>query len=377
MDVHRARFVPYPGSAINALAFSASNDKELGRGGVANLRLAVGRANGDIEIWNPAKGSFVQEAIFRGGKDRSVEGLAWIQEPEETDSAGKRSPGKLRLFSIGYSSTVTEWNLATGLPIRQSSGNHSEVWCLAAQPRFTIKQRPKKEDMPPKEDEWKGQHLVAGCADGTLALLSTAENDLHFQKFISRATDKKARALSLDFINRDIVVAGYADSAIRIFDTRNSTLVRAINLGAGPQGGPKSILVWGLKCLPNGDIVTGDSTGEVRFFEGKNYSQYQRIKAHDADILDIASNADGSMIFSTGMDRKTTVFTRPVLKNRRWAKAASKKCHEHDVKALQSFDGQSLSVMASGGMCPCALYLRISVADLHRTRHESCHFTVS
>jgi U3 small nucleolar RNA-associated protein 4 len=355
MDVHRARFVPYPGSAINALAFSASNDIELGRGGVANLRLAVGRANGDIEIWNPSKGSFVQETIFRGGKDRSVEGLAWIQEPEESDSTGKTSPGKLRLFSIGYSSTVTEWNLSTGLPLRQSSGNHSEVWCLAAQPRLTQQQRQKK-DVRPKDGEWRGQNLVAGCADGTLALLTTADNDLHFQKFISRATEKKARALSIDFLNRDIVVAGYADSAIRIFDTRNSTLVRAVSLGAGPQGGPKAILVWALKCLPNGDIVTGDSTGEVRFFEGKNYSQYQRIKAHDADILDIASNVDGSMVCSTGMDRKTTVFTKPVPKNRRWAKTAHKKCHENDVKALQSFDGQSLSVMASGGMYCCAIH---------------------
>jgi U3 small nucleolar RNA-associated protein 4 len=360
MDVHRSRFVPYPGSAINALAFSASHDAELGRGGLANLRLAVGRANGDIEIWNPAKGSFVQETIFRGGKDRSVEGLAWIQEPEETDSTGKVSPGKLRLFSIGYSSTVTEWNLVTGLPIRHSSGNHSEVWCLAAQPRITFKQRPKKNEVAYKEGEWKGQNLVAGCADGTLALLSTADNDLHFQKFISRATEKKARALSIDFIDRDRVVAGYADSAIRIFDTRNSTLIRSVSLGAGPQGGPKSILVWALKCLPNGDIVTGDSTGQVRFFEGKNFSQYQRISAHNADILDIASNADGTMICSTGMDRKTTVFTKPAAKNRRWAQAAHKTCHEHDVKALQSFDGQGLSVMASGGMSLRATFYRFA-----------------
>src|SRR5579871_2700275 len=134
MDVHRSRFIPYPPSAINALAFSHSTGQEL-NGRETFLRLAVGRANGDIEIWNPLNGAWVQETIFHGGRDRSVEGLVWIQEPEDIDSKSNKIIGRLRLFSIGYSSTVTEWDLSKGMPIRTSSGNYGEVWCLAAQPR--------------------------------------------------------------------------------------------------------------------------------------------------------------------------------------------------------------------------------------------------
>ncbi|KAE9964688.1 hypothetical protein BLS_008141 [Venturia inaequalis] len=350
MDIHRSRFVPYPPSAINALAFSATDLHELGKGGLDNLRLAVGRANGDIEIWNPANGAWAQETVFYGGHERSVEGLVWIKDPDERSDNGKVvALGQLRLFSIGYSNTVTEWNLATGLPLREWAGNDSEVWCLAAQPRLSLQEAHTAAEARP--NEYLGQQIVAGCADGTLALLSTEDNDLQFQKFLARSTTKKSRALCVAYKDRHTVVAGFANSCIRIFDTRNSTLIRQVTLGAGPKGGPREILCWSVKCLPNGDIVTGDSTGEVRFFEGHNYSQYQRIAGHDADVLDIETSADGNLVYSVGMDRRTVVYNKPsAAKERRWAKASQKTFHQHDVKALARFDSEHLSVMAAGGL---------------------------
>src|ERR1700761_6016362 len=121
MDIHRARFVPYPTPAINALAFSHSNTAEIAVDDISNLRLAVGRANGDIEIWNPYGKVWVQETIFHGGRNRSIEGLVWIQDPPEEDDEGQTVPGPLRLFSVGSSNTVSEWDLESGLPLRHWS----------------------------------------------------------------------------------------------------------------------------------------------------------------------------------------------------------------------------------------------------------------
>ena len=135
MDVHRCRFVPYTQSTINVLAFSHSHIPKSLR--AAPPRLAIGRANGDIEIWNPLNGSWLQETIIRGGKDRSIDGLVWIQDPTEVLSNGKWITGKSRLFSVGCTTTVTEWDLENGRPLRQASGNHGEIWCLAAQPPLT------------------------------------------------------------------------------------------------------------------------------------------------------------------------------------------------------------------------------------------------
>jgi U3 small nucleolar RNA-associated protein 4 len=354
MDIHRSRFVPYPSSAINALAFSHA-EPEHGHQDPDSLRLAIGRANGNIEIWNPKNGAWLQEKVFYGGKDRSVEGLAWTQEPDRKGADNKSVPGRLRLFSIGYSSSVTEWDLATGLPLRHSSGNHSEVWCFAVQPRSK------------KTASGAGnnvhQKLVAGCADGTIVLLSTEDDDLTFDRFVSRATNKKARALSITFKDNDTVLAGFADSMIRVFDTRNGNVIRNISLGSGPTGGPKEILVWKVKCLSNGDFVSGDSTGEIRIYNGKNYSQTQRISGHEADILDLAVSRDGTSIFSAGMDRRTCFYTsrksatKTEGQSGRWRKVSHQRYHQHDVKAMATYEGNKLSVVVSGGRIPSSFTL--------------------
>ncbi|EAT92259.2 hypothetical protein SNOG_00764 [Parastagonospora nodorum SN15] len=220
-------------------------------------------------------------------------------------------PGRLRLFSIGYSSSVTEWDLATGLPLRHSNGNHSEVWCFAAQPRQ------------------KGnahQKIVAGCADGTIVLLSTEDDDLTFDRFVSRATNKKARALSITYKDNDTVLAGFADSMIRVFDTRNGNVIRNISLGSGLHGGPKEILVW----------------------------KTQRIAGHEADILDLAVSRDGTSIFSAGMDRRTCFYTSKKSTTKvdgqhgKWRKVSHQRYHQHDVKAMATYEGSKLSVVVSG-----------------------------
>ena len=266
-----------------------------------------------------------------------MEGLVWTQEPDQKNAQNKNSAGRLRLFSIGYSSTVTEWDLTSGLPLRHSNGNHSDIWCFAAQPR--------RKDLH--------QKLVAGCADGTVVLLSTADDDLIFERFVSRATNKKARALSITFKDDDIALAGFADSTIRVFDTRNGEVIRIISLGSGPQGGPKEILVWKVKCLSNGYFVSGDSTGDIRIYNGKNFSQVQRISGHEADILDLAVSQDGNSIFSAGMDRRTCFYTGKKGLSQgqsgRWRKVEHTRYHEHDVKALATYEGNRLNVLVSGG----------------------------
>jgi U3 small nucleolar RNA-associated protein 4 len=340
MNIHRCRFVNYPTSAINALAFSHSSAQDFAHDHIFSLRLAVGRANGDVEIWNPKHKNWFQEVIFHGGTNRSIEGLAWTQDPDEENEDGSHEAGRLRLFSIGYSSTVTEWNLETGLPFRNWTGNNSEIWCMAVQPRL----RAKKDEPTPTQY----QKLVVGCADGSLIILSTESGDLQFSKYLTRAISKRARVLSLTFHDQDTLVAGYADSTIRIYDLNQGILKRSISLGAGPKAGPKDILVWAVKCLGNGSIVSGDSIGEVRIFESKQYSQIQRISSHDADILSLAVRNSTGGIFSAGMDRKTTFYEKRQNKDQ-WNKSSQASHHEHDVKAMAAFEGKKLNVIASGG----------------------------
>lgn len=343
MDVHRCRFVPYPPSTINALAFSHSYISKGQK--TAPPRLAVGRANGDIEIWNPLNGSWLQEAVIRGGKDRSVDGLVWIQDPNEEDANGRTIVGKSRLFSIGYTTTVTEWDLERGRPLRQASGNHGEIWCLAAQPALPQV----KKEVNGTVGLWEGQNLITGCTDGALVLYSTKDDDLQLQRVLVRPSAKKAKIISIVFKDRNIVVAGCTDSTIRIYDTRNGTNLRTMSLGAGPSGGPKEIIVWSVKVLPSGNIVSGDSTGELRIWDGKTYTLTQRVKGHKQDILSVATSFDGSTIFSGGMDRRTVVYKQVGKGRSRWAEVGHRRYHTHDVKTMASFEHKAMSIVVSGG----------------------------
>ncbi|KAL8773679.1 MAG: hypothetical protein Q9209_001445 [Squamulea sp. 1 TL-2023] len=374
MDIHRCRFVPYPPSAINTLAFSHSSSLATSSKGLPTLRLAIGRANGDIEIWNPLRGAWHQESTFRGGKDRSIEGLVWTHDQEEQDKNGFNVPGKLRLFSIGYSSAVTEWDLSNGRPIRHASGNYGELWCMAAQPREGSVKKPDGNAVNGMtEDVAHYQSLAVGCADGSIVLLSTADGDLNFERTLTRPAKKKARVLSIAWQSRYMVVTGHADSTIRAFDIRNGQQVRSMSLGAGPEEGPKEILVWSVKCMVDGTIVSGDSTGTVSFWDAKYYSRLQRITSHKADILDLAVSADGESVFSGGMDRRTTLYRRMagsrLGEKRRWVEIAHQRFHSHDVKVMATFETKSVSILASGGLdtTPIIVPIREFGKEHHRT----------
>ncbi|EFQ30846.1 U3 small nucleolar RNA-associated protein [Colletotrichum graminicola] len=344
MDLHRCRFVPYPPSAINALAFSHPVARSKNQAALS--RLAVGRANGDVEIWNPLAGAWHQETVLRSGADRSVDGLVWVNEPEDD---------RARLFSIGYTSAVTEWDLAAGRPLRHASGQHGDIWCLAAQ--------------PPASPQDPVTRLVAGTIDGMLALYSLEDGDLRFQRLLVKSPTRKAQMVSIAFQSRHVVVVGCSDSTLRAYDMRNGSMLRKMGLGADLAGGAKDIIVWSVKVLPSGDIVSADSTGQVCIWDGKTYTQMQRIQSHRQDVLSLAISADGSAILSGGMDRRTVLYKKTSGSGARWGKVWSRKYHDHDVKAMASFESSKMSVVVSGG--PDASPVVLPLKELGRENHRT------
>ncbi|RGP66342.1 hypothetical protein FSPOR_6720 [Fusarium sporotrichioides] len=359
MDIHRCRFVPYKPSAINAIAFSHPKARSAQQANIA--RLAIGRANGDIEIWNPQNGSWNQELIIPGGKDRSVDGLVWVNEPDQDLGGGRVVVGKSRLFSIGYTSTVTEWDLETGRPKRHASGQHGDIWCMAAQPAGSDKVGLGVES----QDSTK---LVAGTIDGELVMYSIEDDDLRFQRVLLRSPTKKAQMVSITFQSRRVAIVGCSDSTIRAYDVTKGHMLRRMTLGADLGGGAKDIIVWSVKCLPNGNIVSGDSTGQVCLWDGKTYTQAQRIQSHKQDVLSLAISADGTSILSGGMDRRTILYKQNSGAGARWSKVWGRRYHDHDVKCMASFESGKISVVVSGG--PDANPVVIPLKEMGRENHR-------
>ncbi|EXJ79318.1 hypothetical protein A1O3_08820 [Capronia epimyces CBS 606.96] len=366
MDIHRCRFVQYPPHSINALAFSHSSDPK--KKAPSDLRLAVGRNNGDIELWNPRDSLWVQETILRGSTDTTIEQLVWTQDIILDDDANvsKFSPGALRLFSSSGTSSITEWDLSTGSPKRQAEGNFGDIWCFAAQP-----QPERIENSDTLANGAASQLLAAGCSNGTVVLFSTDDGDLRYSRTLLAPPVRKPKALSITWRDRNTVVVGYEDSTIRVIDVPSRKIIRNMSLGK-PVDGNYSV-VWTVKCLPDGAIVSGDSSGELKIWDPRNYSLVQRLKSHKADILDIATSHSGDMIFSLGVDRRTVsykpVAAHPGSKKTRWAEVTHRRFHQHDVKCSASFESEELSVLVSGGMDarPVVVPIRKSQSELHRT----------
>ena len=344
MDIHRCRFVPYPASPINAVAFShPSTAWRTGPPPPSSLRLAIGRASGDIEIWNPRNGTWTQETILRSGVDRSVEGLAWTHDLEDDDD----SAGRLRLFSIGYSAAVTEWDLGRGCPIRHSSGGIGQTWCLTAQPRWRAEAKASEGDVK------ANQYLATGCADGSVILHSTADGDLTFLRTLPRPSNPKARALSLAFRSRTRLAAGYSDGVIRLFLTAGRGLLSGeMSLGASSGAtakGGATTLVWAVQAIDENTIASGDSTGEVKIWDTRTRAMLQRLQSHRTDVLTLAASPDGTMLVSGGIDRRTTWWQRSVRDGDRWIEVSHKRMHRNDVKAMAVYEGGNMSVIISGG----------------------------
>ncbi|ETN38418.1 uncharacterized protein HMPREF1541_06453 [Cyphellophora europaea CBS 101466] len=365
MDIHRCRFVPHQPASISALAFSHTSD--LTQKAPPELRLALGRENSDIEIWNPSGGRWLRETVLRGSVGATVEQLAWTQdltiEDEGADTIAK--PGAMRLFSIGGSSSISEWSLASGKQLRRAEGNFGDIWCFAAQPAYQLPENGKVEGPIPS------QSLVAGCGNGSIVLFATDDGDLRYSQVLHAPQSKKSKVLSITWRDRNTVVAGYEDSLIRVFDVSTRKVIRQMSLGK-PAEGSKTV-VWTVKCLPDGTIVSGDSSGELKIWDAKNLSLTQRLKSHQADILDITASSKGDQIFTFGVDRRTIAY-QPLpnpsgQKKRRWAQVMHRRFHDHDVKCAASYESRGLSVLVSGGMdaSPIVLPMRNWQSEYHRS----------
>ncbi|KAI5952642.1 UTP4 [Candida jiufengensis] len=317
MEVHRCRFVDYTPHTITSLVFSQPSNPEKPIS--SDLKLAVGRSNGDIEIWNP-KYNWTHELTLFGSKGRSIEGLCWISTKEES-----------RLFSIGGSTYITEWDLKTGKPLINYDCNAGIIWSI---------------DVNESNDK-----LAVGCDDGSVVLvdISGGVGSLEYDIICQR---QDARVLSIKWCKNDQVIGGCADGRIRVWSNLKETRGRILSTMRVDKSKTESTLVWSLNVLKNkNQLISGDSTGHIKIWDLKFHTLIQSFKIHDADILTIVSDVKENKFFSAGIDRKIHQFDLLTTKtNSKWVHSYNRLLHSNDIRAMAIMESKNFNILVSGGV---------------------------
>lgn len=286
MDVHRCRFVDYTPATILLSCFTDDG------------RYVVGRSNGQLEVWDPTHWTHL--VTIPGTASLSVEGIC------SADG---------RIFTVGGSTMVTEWDLDTWRPKLNYDCNAGVVWCVDANP--------------------SGTHLAAGCDDGSVVIMLIEGGVVEYQLILQR---QDLRVMLIKWIDDNVVIGGCADGRIRLWlvNERGRMLatMRVDKLKT------ELTLVWLLAVIPGGSqFVLGDSTGQVKFWDVKTLTLLQSFSPHDADVLALAVSSDGTKVFSAGVDRKIHQFTLVELKKLlKWAHSFNRLLHANDVRTLAIFD---------------------------------------
>ncbi|XP_065911744.1 U3 small nucleolar RNA-associated protein 4 homolog [Dysidea avara] len=295
MNVHRIRFVPFNAQAINCLAFTGSG------------KLVLSRADGSIEIWNPAE-NWLQEIVIPSAKGSSIESLVCCGD---------------RLFTAGLNGLIQEWDTGRQQPVAMVESFGVPIWCLAV--------------------NQKKECLAAGCEDGSIKLYSIGEDkgDLSYMKTFSK---QEGRVMSLAWSKSGkYLISGGVDSTIRKYKAANQSCDLRITLDDHQVS--KNTIVWDLKCLDGLSIVSALSTGKLQIFDGKMGTLIQSFESHMADILTIAVSTDERTLFASGIDQKVVRLQR--IASGQFVASESVLVHTHDVRALAI---SSSNQLVSGGI---------------------------
>ena len=76
------------------------------------------------------------------------------------------------------------------------------------------------------------------------------------------------------------------------------------------DGSGKEHCVWQSLVLCDGTMVTGDSNGNVQFWDAQLGTRTAAFKVHAADVLALAASPVGDAVFAAGVDPQLALYKR-------------------------------------------------------------------
>ena len=309
---------------------------------------------------------------------------------EHEDS--ERIHSKRRLFGASRDGTIFEVDFATQTHIHVTPSGGGGVFCLQSlcpNQTFSTKQE-------------SGRYLAAGCEDGSVKIYRVTDDDSvegmadSCLTLVSTLPSAGSAILTLAWrrgagqkdsegIRGSILYAGVADGTVRRYDClasiasarESGSSAHAISTGSVLTGGaiedqgsrrgslrwrsthrmtvdtlgrrnpPK---VWAIQALSDGTVISGDSLGNVHFWDGHSGTLMSKFVQNEngADVLDLAVSANECKVFASGVDSRVICIEKVprVLhaddaaslssypSESKWVQSQAQRPHTHDVKSL-------------------------------------------
>ncbi|WWD20897.1 hypothetical protein CI109_105375 [Kwoniella shandongensis] len=395
LPLHRIRFYDHTPSPITALSFaplplpppqdpSSSKGKAKGTTSADGQKdefgvLIVARDNGEVEIWQYVQddegnmsGNWVLEKTLPPTLTHPTISLMSlvIRDPLNFHRKSYAVPKveDLRLFTAGSDSgDLIERCLITGRVLQTYAIPSPPLWSLSVSPThdllclattspslhfLSIPQPTYFTPSPPLSPP--PSHLLrSDTLPSRTRTVSIAWGVPKVERVMDSQDEWEWRNTYL--------ITGNSDSSFRKWDIpppldpSRSGLNRVIlksrsvveKLGKPGRGGKKpatgmqkATIVWGVGVLPDNNIVTSDSLGNVTFWDGVSLAQKQNFRAHKADGMCMTIGPNGRSVFTSGPDQRVCQFVNVPSTSgsgSQWALTASRRLHSHDVKALAIF----------------------------------------
>nr|XP_039269150.1 U3 small nucleolar RNA-associated protein 4 homolog [Styela clava] len=327
--VHRCQLFEYTPCTIQCIASYESSE-----GTASQKLLAVGRENGAIDLIRCTKTGFYKYMGIPASSTRHLEDIAWYNG---------------RLFSAELQGIISEYDLVKGTIKRTEDSYGGAVWCLAVGNKKGV--------------------IAAGCEDGSLKIYNCEKNSLSFEKSFDK---QEGRILSCAFHpDNDVLVSGSV-GVIRIWSYKSGHAMQRINLESSRS---KNTIVWAVKILSNNTIVSGDSTGKVNFWNGKNTTLLKSFQNHRADVLSLCVSHDEKVVYASGVDSRVLAINcssamvgeddpSSATTVDSWVLGATLQKHTHDVRALAIVG----NYLVSGGVDTNILLCNIKKGDFTKIK---------
>ncbi|XP_032830639.2 U3 small nucleolar RNA-associated protein 4 homolog [Petromyzon marinus] len=287
-SVHRVRLFDWVPSAARCLAYCAVTE-----------RIAVGRADGSIEIYNAADNFYLERAI-PGGSGREPEALCWA--------------GAGRLFGAGLDGAILEYDLQRLRVRSRVDAFGGPVWCMAP--------------------DANGSRLAVGCEDGSVKIFTVNIEGIQFEKNLEL---QKGRVVSIAWHPSGARLATGSLDNIRVFDVNSGHCTQRVVVGrrSGSVVNQETV-VWAVAFLTDGTVAGAESSGRLQLWEAEHGTLVRGFTLGQADILSLAVEQDETSMFVGTSDGR--VAQLQLLESRvdaaAWVRTKTFKYHTHDVRAL-------------------------------------------